>query len=188
MDAMAHCIETFLAPAFNPPADGIALDGLARAAKWLRRAVENGGDREARRQMMSASAQGALAFQKGLGAVHSLSHALGSYRQKSLHHGTLNAVLLPAVLRFNETAASAVDEDKYARLRHAMGLSAGMAVDAAIAKLNRDLGIAAGLGAMGVEKSFVDEAIGKAMKDHCHATNPRIASPEEYRAMLAESW
>ncbi len=188
MDAMAHCIETFLAPAFNPPADGIALDGLARAAKWLRRAVENGSDREARRQMMSASAQGALAFQKGLGAVHSLSHALGSYREKSLHHGTLNAVVLPAVLRFNETAASAVAEEKYARLRHAMGLAAGASVDAAIAALNRDLGLASGLGAMGVEKSFVDEAIGKAMKDHCHATNPRIATPEEYRAMLAESW
>ncbi|MFN7192534.1 MAG: iron-containing alcohol dehydrogenase, partial [Rhodospirillales bacterium] len=70
----------------------------------------------------------------------------------------------------------------------AMGLAAGAAVDAAVAKLNRDLGLASGLGAMGVEKDFIDEAIGKAMKDHCHATNPRIATPEEYRAMLAESW
>jgi alcohol dehydrogenase class IV len=69
-----------------------------------------------------------------------------------------------------------------------MGLAAGAAVDAAIAALNRDLGLASGLGAMGVERDFVDEAIGKAMKDHCHATNPRIATPEEYRAMLAESW
>jgi len=188
MDAMAHCIETVLAPAFNPPAEGIALDGLERAGKWLRRAVENGQDREARRQMMCASMQGAMAFQKGLGAVHSLSHALGSYREKSLHHGTLNAVLLPAILRFNENAASVVADDKYPRLRRALRLAEGAALDGAIAALNRDLGIASGLGAMGVDKGFVDEAVDKAMKDHCHATNPRIATPDEYRGILAESW
>lgn len=187
MDAVAHCIETFLAPAFNPPADGIALDGLERAGKWLRRAVENGQDREARRQMMCASAQGALAFQKGLGAVHSLSHALGSYRAKSLHHGTLNAVLLPAVLRFNASAPSVVADEKYARLRRALHLPDDAALDAAIANLNRDLGLASGLDAMGVDRSFTDEAIDKAMKDHCHLTNPRIATQDDYRTMLAES-
>ena len=188
MDAMAHCIETLLAPAFNPPAEGIALDGLERAGKWLRRAVDNGQDREARRQMMCASMQGAMAFQKGLGAVHSLSHALGSYREKSLHHGTLNAVLLPAILRFNANAASVVADDKYPRLRRALHLAEGAALDGAIASLNKDLGIPSGLGAMGVNKGFVDEAVDKAMKDHCHATNPRIATPDEYRAILAESW
>ena len=188
MDAMAHCIETLLAPAFNPPAEGIALDGLERAGKWLRRAVDNGQDREARRQMMCASMQGAMAFQKGLGAVHSLSHALGSYREKSLHHGTLNAVLLPAILRFNANAASVVADDKYPRLRRALHLAEAAALDGAIASLNKDLGIPSGLGAMGVNKGFVDEAVDKAMKDHCHATNPRIATPDEYRAILAESW
>ena len=188
MDAMAHCIETLLAPAFNPPAEGIALDGLERAGKWLRRAVDDGKDREARRQMMCASMQGAMAFQKGLGAVHSLSHALGSYRAKSLHHGTLNAVLLPAILRFNESAQSVIADDKYPRLRRALHLAEGASLDRAIAALNKDLGIASGLGAMGVDKGFVDEAIDKAMKDHCHATNPRIATPDEYRAILAESW
>src|SRR5690606_18862815 len=96
MDAIAHCIESFLSPAFNPPAEGIALDGLERAMKWIDVAVNDGKNREARKHMMSASMQGAMAFQKGLGAVHSLSHALGSYAGKSLHHGTLNAVLLPA--------------------------------------------------------------------------------------------
>ena len=188
MDAVAHCIETFLAPPFNPPAEGIALDGLERAMRWIRTAVSDGKNREARRQMMSASMQGAMAFQKGLGAVHSLSHALGSYRGATLHHGTLNAVVLPAVLRFNASAETVVAQDKMARLRRAMWLDAGASVDAAIAALNADLGLPNGLAAMGVPESFVDEVIGKAMKDHCHGTNPRIATADEYRQMLAESW
>ena len=188
MDAVAHCIETFLSAAFNPPAEGIALDGLERAMKWIRVAVNEGGNREARRQMMSASMQGALAFQKGLGAVHSLSHALGSYPAATLHHGTLNAVVLPAVLRFNATAVSVVADGKYARMARAMGLAADAPVDRFIAGLNREIGIAGGLGEMGVPKSFFDEAIAKALKDHCHATNPRIATAEEYRAMLEEAY
>jgi 4-hydroxybutyrate dehydrogenase len=188
MDAVAHCIETFLAPPFNPPAEGIALDGLERAMKWIRTAVSDGRNREARRQMMSASMQGAMAFQKGLGAVHSLSHALGSYRGATLHHGTLNAIVLPPVLRFNATAETVVAQDKMARLARAMGLDAGASVDAAIASLNADLGLPKGLAAMGVPESFVDEVIAKAMKDHCHGTNPRIATPDEYRQMLRESW
>ena len=188
MDAVAHCIETFLSAAFNPPAEGIALDGLERAMKWIRVAVADGGNREARRQMMSASMQGALAFQKGLGAVHSLSHALGSYPAATLHHGTLNAVVLPAVLRFNATAVSVVADGKYARMARAMGLEADAPADRFIAGLNREIGIAGGLGEMGVPKSFFDEAIAKALKDHCHATNPRIATAEEYRSMLEEAY
>ena len=188
MDAVAHCIETFLSAAFNPPAEGIALDGLERAMKWIRTAVDEGSNREARRQMMSASMQGAMAFQKGLGAVHSLSHALGSFPQKTLHHGTLNAVVLPAVLRFNASADSVIAQDKYAKLRRAMGLAGGAAVDQYIAGLNRDIGIAPGLEEMGVPTSFFDEAIGKAMKDHCHTTNPRIATPDQYRTMLEEAY
>jgi len=188
MDAVAHCIETFLSAAFNPPAEGIALDGLERAMKWIRVAVNDGGNREARRQMMSASMQGAMAFQKGLGAVHSLSHALGSYPGKTLHHGTLNAVVLPTVLRFNSTAETVVAQDKYAKLRRTMSLPADAAVDKFIVDINRDIGIASGLGEMGVPKSFFDEAIAKALKDHCHGTNPRIATAEEYRMMLEEAY
>ena len=188
MDAVAHCIETFLSAAFNPPAEGIALDGLERAMKWIRIAVNEGSNREARRQMMSASMQGAMAFQKGLGAVHSLSHALGSYPQKTMHHGTLNAVVLPTVLRFNASAESVVAQDKYTKLKRSMGLDAGAAVDQYIAGLNDDIGIPKGLGEMGLPKTFFDEAIAKAMKDHCHGTNPRIATPEEYRLMLEEAY
>ncbi|HPH15025.1 MAG TPA: iron-containing alcohol dehydrogenase, partial [Burkholderiaceae bacterium] len=94
MDAIAHCMETFMSAAFNPPADGIGLDGLTRGWAHIERATKDGQDREARLNMMSASMQGAMAFQKGLGAVHSLSHSLGGVNPR-LHHGTLNAMFLP---------------------------------------------------------------------------------------------
>ena len=88
MDAISHCIETFCSPKFNPVADAIALDGLQRAVTHLRIAVEDGSNIQARSEMMMASMQGALAFQKGLGMIHSLSHPLGAI-PKRLHHGTL---------------------------------------------------------------------------------------------------
>ena len=87
-------IETFIAPAKNPPAEAIALDGLRRASRHIERAVADGRDREARWEMMTAAMEGAMAFQKGLGAVHALSHPLGSLEDLKLHHGTLNAVIL----------------------------------------------------------------------------------------------
>ena len=121
MDAIAHCMETFMAPAINPPADGIALDGLERAWAHIERATRDGHDRDARWHMMSASMQGAMAFQKGLGCVHSLSHSLGGVNPK-LHHGTLNAMFLPAVVRFNASAPSIRNERRLQRMAHAMGL------------------------------------------------------------------
>jgi 4-hydroxybutyrate dehydrogenase len=119
MDAMAHCIETFLSPLVNPPAEAIALDGLRKAAAYIERATRDGQDREARWNMMMAAMEGAMAFQKGLGAVHALSHPLGALPGLKLHHGTLNAVLLPAVLRFNASSVG----DKMQRLAAAMGLA-----------------------------------------------------------------
>jgi alcohol dehydrogenase class IV len=124
MDAIARCIETFLSPAFNLPADGIALDGLRRAWRHIERATRQPGDRDARLNMMSASMQGALAFQKGLGCVHSLSHSLGGIDPR-LHHGTLNAIFLPAVIAFNEAAASVREEDKLDRMAKAVDLASG---------------------------------------------------------------
>ena len=121
MDAIAHCLETFMASAVNPPADGIALDGLARGWAHVERATRDGADREARWNMMSASMQGALAFQKGLGCVHSLSHSLGGVNPR-LHHGTLNALFLPAVVRFNAAADSIRHEQRLQRIAHAIGL------------------------------------------------------------------
>jgi alcohol dehydrogenase class IV len=190
MDAIAHCIETFLAPAFNPPADGIALDGLERAWASIERACADGGDREARLNMMSASMQGAMAFQKGLGCVHSLSHPLGGLKvngRTSLHHGTLNAVVLPAVLRFNESAASVVAERRYPRMRRAMNLPEHADLAQALFDMTERLGLPTGLTQMGVDESMFDKVIAGALADHCHRTNPREATADDYRRMLTES-
>ncbi|AKZ26289.1 iron-containing alcohol dehydrogenase [Ralstonia pseudosolanacearum] len=190
MDAIAHCIETFLAPAFNPPADGIALDGLERAWAHIERATRDGADREARLNMMSASMQGAMAFQKGLGCVHSLSHPLGGVKvdgKTGLHHGTLNAVVLPAVLRFNATAESVVREHRYARMRRAMNLPADADLAQAVHDMTARLGLPTGLRQMGVPDDALEHVVRGALLDHCHKTNPREATADDYRRMLAES-
>jgi 4-hydroxybutyrate dehydrogenase len=190
MDAVAHCMETFMSAALNPPADGIALDGLERAWAHIERATRDPGDREARWNMMSASMQGAMAFQKGLGCVHSLSHSLGGVNPR-LHHGTLNAVFLPAVVRFNASAPSMVRDRRLARMARAMGLAAcgpdGAEVADAIRAMNARLGLPAGLGALGVRPEQFESVIRGALADHCHKTNPRIASPQDYQAMLEAS-
>ena len=186
MDAIAHCMETFMSAAFNPPADGIALDGLARGWAHIERATNNGSDREARFNLMSASMQGAMAFQKGLGCVHSLSHSLGGVDPR-LHHGTLNAMFLPAVVRFNAEVDSVKRDKRLDRMAHAMGLASGSDVADAITDMNARLGLPTGLAAMGVQRSQFDQIIQGALADHCHKTNPRLASSEEYEAMLAAS-
>jgi len=186
MDAIAHCMETFMAPAFNPVADGIALEGLRRGWAWIERATRDGGNREARLNMMAASMHGALAFQKGLGCVHSLSHSLGGADPR-LHHGTLNAVFLPAVIRFNAGADSIRNEQRLPRMAQAMGLAADADVAAAVHEMTARLGLPTGLAAMGVTEAMWGGVIEHAQRDHCHQTNPRIASADDYRRMLAES-
>ncbi len=186
MDAIAHCMETFMAPAFNPPADGIALDGLERAWHHIERATRDGSDREARLNMMSASMQGAMSFQKGLGAVHSLSHSLGGVNPK-LHHGTLNAMFLPAVVSFNAEAESMQKDRRLERMARVMGLSSGSDIPQALRDLNARLGLPNGLADMGVQTDWFDKIIQGAMADHCHKTNPRIATEDDYRALLLAS-
>ena len=186
MDAIAHCMETFMAPAFNPPADGIALDGLQRAWSHIERATKDGSDREARLNLMSASMQGAMAFQKGLGCVHSLSHSLGGVDPR-LHHGTLNAMFLPAVVAFNAGAESIQRESRLLRMAQAMSLDSAGDIGEAIKDMNARLGLPSGLAAMGVSEGQFDSIIAGAMADHCHKTNPRIATAEEYREMLRQA-
>ncbi|MBC5764394.1 iron-containing alcohol dehydrogenase [Ramlibacter albus] len=186
MDAIAHCMETFMAAAFNPPADGIALDGLQRGWAHIERATRDGSDREARFNLMSASMQGAMAFQKGLGCVHSLSHSLGGVDPR-LHHGTLNAMFLPAVVNFNASAESVRKDQRLERMAHAMGLKSTSDIPEAIKDMNARLGLPSGLGEMGVQREWFDKIIKGALADHCHKTNPREASARDYEEMLAVS-
>lgn len=183
MDALTHCIETFLSPRINPPADAIALDGAARAMTWIERAVADGSDRDGRWQMMMASLQGGLCFQKGLGAVHSMSHPLGGLKEPVLHHGTLNAVILPAVLRYNSGHVG----DKYDRLALAMGLPAGADLAEAIAGLNQRLGLPSDLRAMGVPDSVLPRMVQGAEADHSTATNPRKLGRADFEQLFTEA-
>lgn len=190
MDAIAHCMETFMSSAVNPPADAIALDGLSRGWAHIERATQDGRDREARWQMMSASMQGAMAFQKGLGCVHSLSHSLGGLNPK-LHHGTLNAIFLPAVVRFNGAADDVANTKRLKRMAQAMGLeeadASAQGVAQAITRMNQRLGLPRGLSSLNVTSADFDQIIAGAMADHCHKTNPREASAQDYRDMLESS-
>lgn len=186
MDAIAHCLETFMSPAFNPPADGIALDGLWRAWGHIERATHEPGDREARLNMMSASMQGAMAFQKGLGCVHSLSHSLGGINPR-LHHGTLNAIFLPAVIAFNAPSDSMRQEQKLERIAQAMQLNGPDEIGSAIQDMSRRLGLPTGLAELEVTEDMFPRIIKGALADHSHKSNPREASAEDYEWMLRQS-
>jgi 4-hydroxybutyrate dehydrogenase len=183
MDAVTHCIESILSPAINPPADAIAADGIARAVrdKMLARAVQDGGDRDARWHMMMASTEGALAFVKGLGSVHALSHAAGRLKSPSLHHGTLNAIFLPHVMKFNAGANPGGE----ARIRDAMGLKPGADLFEALSKLNQEVGIPVNLSLLGLSNEQADGIVTHALKDIAHLTNPKKATQDDYHALYS---
>jgi len=176
MDALTHCIETFLSPRVNPPADAIALDGAQRAAKWIEIAFKDGQNQEARWNMMMASLQGGLTFQKGLGAVHSMSHPLGGLKNITLHHGTLNALILPAVLRFNREYC----KEKLQTLELCMGIHSEARLEDYISNLNQRLGLPISLSTMGVTRDMLPKMIEGAVNDHSTATNPRPLNKEDF--------
>jgi 4-hydroxybutyrate dehydrogenase len=182
MDAVTHCIEALLSPLVHPPAEAIGLDGVERAIGqgMLERAVANGADRDARWHMMMASYEGALAFVKGLGAVHGLSHALGRVADLKLHHGTLNAVILPHALAMIDGHAEA----KFVRLRQAMALRADANLAEEIAALNRRIGIPPSLSALGVNETHWPAARDYALSDLATATNAIPFDGEKYDALF----
>ena len=186
MDAVTHCIEAVLSPIVHPPAEAIGLDGLERALKSgaLERAVADGGDRDARWHMMMASYEGALAFVKGLGAVHGLSHALGRIGELKLHHGTLNAVILPHALAMIGDQAA----EKFARIKAAMGLAPSADLAEAIAALNARIGLPPSLSAMGVsETHWNDAARDYALTDLATGTNAVPFDAEKYDELFARA-
>ncbi|MBL8551082.1 MAG: iron-containing alcohol dehydrogenase [Hyphomonadaceae bacterium] len=187
MDALTHCIEAVLSLMPNPPAEAVGLDGVERIYRMgmLKRAVKDGGDKDARWHMMMGSYEGALAFVKGLGAVHGLSHALGRVSELKLHHGTLNAIILPHALAAIEAAGAA--EEKLARLRRAMGLSEGARLSEAIAAFNEEIGIPKSLGAIGVKAEHWEGAKPYAMSDLATFTNAIPFGEAQYEALFRAS-
>ncbi|WP_226951482.1 iron-containing alcohol dehydrogenase [Rhizobium terrae] len=181
LDALSHCIETYLSPRYNPPAEAIATDGFKRIWKALPIAYADGANAEARTELMMGALEGGMTFQKGLGAVHALSHALGGLKDAKLHHGTLNAILMPIVLRWNvEIEAVAKKVSHLERLAELERTTLADALD----ELNRRLGITPRLSELGVTRQVIDWVCERALADHSHPTNPRPLNKEDYAAIL----
>ena len=185
MDALTHCIEAILSPVIDPPAEAVGLDGVERVIKGnnLIKAVKDGNDKEARWNMMMASTEGAMAFSKGLGAVHSMSHALGANQKLRLHHGTLNGVILPTILRFNKDYVG----DKYLKIAKAMGKSESADLASEIEKLNNKIGLPEGLKEMGVTEDMIPDLVNHSMTAPSNATTPRLPTQTEWEKLFIEA-
>ncbi len=181
MDAFAHCLEAYCSPHFHPMSQGIALEGMRLVKEYLPRAYADGTDIDARGQMMAAAAMGAVAFQKGLGAIHAISHPIGAVH--NTHHGTTNAVVMQPVLRFNRAAIEARIEQAAAYLGIAGGFDGFYAF---VGKLNAELGIPANLKALGVMNPDLDALTASALQDPSTGGNPVKMTAENTRKLLEE--
>jgi alcohol dehydrogenase len=180
MDALAHCLEAFCAPGFHPMADGIAVEGARLIKEYLPRAVQNGQDVEARSRMLTAASMGAAAFQKGLGAVHSISHPVGAIYDT--HHGMTNGVVMPYVLLFNRTAI----ESRMAYLARALDLP-GENFDAVLKWLlafRKTLFIPDTLADLKVPESDIDRLSEMAQRDPSTGGNPVKMTPEGFKKLI----
>ncbi|MFC6636852.1 iron-containing alcohol dehydrogenase [Sulfitobacter sp. JBTF-M27] len=179
LDAFAHCVEAFCSPHYHPMSQGIALEGMRLVKEYLPRAYADGTDLEARAHMMSAAAMGATAFQKGLGAIHALSHPIGAIYHT--HHGTTNAVCMPAVLQFNKSAIT----DVLATAAAYLGIEGGYdGFCAYVNALNASMGIPKTLTALGVENPDIDRIVAGALNDPSTAGNPVEMTRENTTALL----
>ncbi len=181
MDALSHCVETFCSPVVNPPVDAIAIDGMKRIFGNIERATYDGNDLDGRWNMMMGALEGGLCFQKGLGAVHSVSHALGALGH---HHGTLNAIMLPHVLRMNAPHIL----DKMTVMSTAMRFPADADLPLAFARLSQRLGLPEGLRELGIETALFPEIAKAALADNAHKTNPFTLTEQDYITLLHEAW
>ncbi len=180
MDALAHSLEAYCAPGLHPMADGIALEGLRLVREWLPTAVADGANLAARAYMMAAASMGAVAFQKGLGAIHALSHPLGA--TFDVHHGLANAVVMPYVLAFNRAAIG----DRMVRLARTLGLAEASfdAVMDWVLSLRAEIGIPHTLADLGVAEAHVAELAPMAANDPTAATNPVALGEAECRRLF----
>ena len=185
MDALTHCIEAILSPINDPPAEAVGIDGIEKIIKEesLVRACKDGKDKDARWNMMMASTEGAMAFSKGLGAVHSMSHAAGANQELKLHHGTLNGVILPSVLRFNHDHIG----NKYSRILRAMGKNESIDLANEIEKLNERIGLPKGLAEMGVTENMIPELVAHSITDPSNFTSPKVPTEKEWEKLFIEA-
>ncbi|MCJ7993388.1 iron-containing alcohol dehydrogenase [Rhizobium cremeum] len=181
MDALAHCLEAYSSPFYHPMSQGIALEGMRLVKEFLPRAFHDGTDIEARTNMMSAAAMGAVSFQKGLGAIHAISHPIGAIY--NTHHGMTNAVVMPAVLRFNRSAI----EGKIAAAAAYLGIEGGFdGFYNWVLKLRAELGVPETLGALGLDKSRIDEMSAMAIEDPSAGGNPVKMTLENTKALYED--
>ena len=179
MDALAHCLEAYCAPSYHPMAEGIAVEGMRLIFGNLPKAVANGNDVEARAHMMSAAAMGAAAFQKGLGAIHALSHPVGALY--NTHHGTTNGTFMPYVLVFNSPAIEA----KIERLAGYLGIAGGFdGFLAAVLDLRKKTGVPHDLKGLGVDSSRVDTIVEMSLEDPTAGGNPVPLTKEGSRKIF----
>jgi len=179
MDAFAHCLEAYCSPHYHPMSQGIALEGMRLVNEYLPRAFENGTDLEARAHMMSAAAMGATAFQKGLGAIHALSHPVGAVF--NTHHGTTNAVVMQNVLTFNRSAV----ESRLDKAAAYLGIADGYeGFYARVGELNKMFRIPANLTQLGVVSPDLDALTASALSDPSTGGNPVVMTAENTRALL----
>ncbi|MSU91675.1 iron-containing alcohol dehydrogenase [Rhodobacteraceae bacterium 2CG4] len=179
LDAFAHCVEAYSSPHYHPMSQGIALEGMRLVKDYLPRAYADGTDIEARAQMMSAAAMGATAFQKGLGAIHALSHPVGAWHHT--HHGTTNAVFMPAVLRFNRPAIA----ERFGPAAAYLGIEGGFdGFCAFVDDLNARLGIPKTLTGLGVRDPDLETLTRAALADPSVGGNPVGMDHDNTRALL----